>query len=167
MILGFLLILALFFGLGALMGAPYLPILRRDQASLLELCELKPGQTLLDLGSGDGRLLRLAASRGIRGIGYEINPLVYLVSLVVCWPYRRLIKLHLADFWQVRLPEADVIYVFLIDRYMAKLDRKLIAELKRPTPVVSFVFKIPGREPVKSTRNAARYEYPASALMTK
>ena len=59
--------------------------------------------------TGDGRLLRTAASRGIRGIGYEINPLLVLISRLVCWRYRRLITIHLADFWRVQLPPADAI----------------------------------------------------------
>jgi 16S rRNA A1518/A1519 N6-dimethyltransferase RsmA/KsgA/DIM1 with predicted DNA glycosylase/AP lyase activity len=120
---------------------------------------LKSGQTLVDLGSGDGRLLRAAAQRGIRSIGYEINPFVYLVSLIVTWRYRKLITIHLADFWQTKLPPADAIYVFLIDRLMPKLDQKLTADVSRPTPVVCFVFKIPGRKPISENRNATIYEY--------
>lgn len=147
------------FGLGAWLGAPYLPILRRDHQALLDLCELRAGQTLLDLGSGDGRLLRYAASRGINCIGYEINPLVYAVSLIVCWRYRSRITIHLANFWSVKLPPADAVYVFLIDRYMRKLDHKLSAEITRPTPVVSYIFDIPGRKAQKSLPNAKRYLY--------
>lgn len=157
--LAIVLVIILAFGLGAWRGAPYLPILRRPAEELLDLSELKPGQTLIDLGSGDGRLLRLAAKRGIRGIGYEINPWLYLVSKVVCWRYRRLITLHLADYWLVRLPPADAVAVFLIQRYMKRLDEKLEQELKRPGVLVSFVFSIPGRTPTRSTKNSFRYDY--------
>ncbi|MBW3538256.1 hypothetical protein KY386_02060 [Candidatus Parcubacteria bacterium] len=150
------------FGLGAVLGAPYLPVLRRDVEALLDLAALKPGEHLIDLGSGDGKLLKAAARRGLRATGYEINPLLYLVSRLNCWRYRRLVTIHLADFWRVPWPPAEAIYVFLIGRYMAKLDRQMQRRLQRPTRVVSYVFEIPGRRPVASTKNAHCYRYPIS-----
>jgi hypothetical protein len=147
------------FAVGAWLGAPYVPILRRDYEPVLDLADLKAGQTLIDLGSGDGRLLRAAARRGYHGIGYEINPFLYLASLLVTWRYRRIVRIHLADFWRVSLPPADAIYVFLIDRHMARLDRKLKTELTHATPVISFVFRIPGRTPDRQTPNTYRYHY--------
>ncbi len=145
---------------GALRGAPYLPILKADIAGFWGLAELRPGDTLIDLGSGDGRLLRAAAQRGIRGIGYEINPLLYIISLLVCWRYRHLITIHLGDFWTLRLPQVDVIYVFLIGRYMAKLEAKLTDELTTPTVVISHAFELPGREPTRTVGASFRYDLP-------
>ena len=147
------------FGIAAIIGAPYVPILGRDTTALLNLAELKPGQTIIDLGSGDGRFLRAAARRGYRGIGYEINPFLYAVSRVVTWRYRHNVAIHLADFWHTAVPPADAIYIFLIARLMPKLDTKLTRELTAATTVVSFVFPIPGRIPETTTRNAFRYRY--------
>ena len=147
------------FGVAAIIGAPYVPILSRDSRALLAFADLKPGQTIIDLGSGDGRFLRAAARQGYRGIGYEINPFLVLISRIVTWRYRHLITIRLADFWKTNLPPADAIYVFLIERLMPKLDQKLAKEISRPTPVVSFVFTIPGRTPEATLRNAARYRY--------
>jgi hypothetical protein len=151
--------IVLAFGLGAWRGAPYVPILHRPAQDLLDLADLKPGQTLIDLGSGDGRLLKLAAQRGIRGIGYEINPWLWLISVVNCRPYRDRVEIHLADFWRVELPPANAISVFLIDRYMARLGTKLERELTIPTTVVSYVFAIPGKKPAVTTKNSFRYDY--------
>ncbi len=146
------------FGLGALRGAPFLPVLKGEVGALLDLAQLESGQCLMDLGSGDGRLLKAAARQGCRGIGYEINPWLYLYSLVNCWSYRRQIKLRLADFWKSDWSEADVIVVFLIKRQMIKLDRQL-ADLRRPVRVVSYIFEIPGRRPIAQNRNAFVYQY--------
>jgi len=154
-----LLSIVLAFGLGAWRGAPYVPILRRPAQDLLELADLKPGQTLVDLGSGDGRLLKLAAEQGIRGIGYEINPWLWMVSIVNTRPYRHLVQIHLADYWQVKLPPADAVAVFLIQRFMGRLETKLEAELERPTTVVSYVYALPHKKPAKTTKNAFRYDY--------
>jgi predicted RNA methylase len=147
------------FGIGAILGAPYVPILHRDSRRLLKLAGLKPGQTLVDLGSGDGRLLRAAASQGIRCIGYEINPYLVWVSRIVCWRYRKLVTIHTADIWHTRLPDADVIYIFILDKFMARLDEKFTAEITKPTKVVSYVFKLPGRTPIEETSNTYVYQY--------
>lgn len=148
------------FGVAVFVGAPYVPILRRDYGPLLDLADLKPGQTLVDLGSGDGRLLREVAKRGVRAVGYEINPVLYVISRVVCWRYRKLVTIRLRDYWHVTLPPADIIYVFLLASYMSQLDRKLTAELTRPTLVVSFVFQIPGRSVIRASNNTFVYDYP-------
>ncbi len=147
------------FGLGAVMGAPYLPIRNPDVQAALDLAKLKSGQTIIDLGSGDGRILLAAARRGAHAIGYEINPLLFLVSLIRTWPYRHNVTIHLRDYWQTLLPPADVIYTFLLDRYTARLDTKLTSELTRPTKVVSYIFKMP-RKPVAKTYNTWLYRYP-------
>lgn len=162
MIIVGLVVLAVCFALGAVFGAPYLPILTKDSQRLLDLADMKAGQTLLDLGCGDAKLLRAAARRGIKGIGYEINPLVFIVAWLSCLRYRKLVKIRLANFWLVSWPPADVIYVFLIERYMPKLDCQLQARIKHPVQVVSYVFQIPGRQAVRSTNNAWVYSYPNS-----
>jgi 16S rRNA A1518/A1519 N6-dimethyltransferase RsmA/KsgA/DIM1 with predicted DNA glycosylase/AP lyase activity len=149
-----------FFGLGSLLGAPYLPIRRQDREELLDLVDLKPGQTIIDLGSGDGTLLKAAAKRGLRVVGYEINPVLWLISLVRCFKYRKLVSVRLGNFWNQKLPQAEVIYVFLIDRYMEKLKRKLESEIKSPTAVVSYVFELPAVAPIKKTHNAYIYRCP-------
>jgi SAM-dependent methyltransferase len=154
-------VVVLAFGLGVIKGAPYVPILRRERTALFDLADLQPGQTILDLGSGDGRLLRAAAARGIRAIGYEINPLLVLISWIVCWRYRHLVQIKLANMWQAKLPPADAIYIFLLDRYMVRLDQKLTAEITRPTKVISHVFEIPGRTPVKQSAMTRIYLYGA------
>lgn len=154
-----LMVVSLCFGLGAWLGAPYLPVLSRDIEALLDLAKVGAGQTVVDLGSGDGKLLRAAARRGAIGIGYEINPIVYAISWLLCWPYRKRIKLYMRNYWQVPLPACDVVYVFLIDRYMSKLDAKILSETSKPVKLVSYVFKVPGRTPKYSSHNAYVYLY--------
>jgi hypothetical protein len=147
------------FGLGALLGAPYVPILRRDSERILKISALKPGQTLIDLGSGDGRLLRAAAARGIHCIGYEINPYLVIVSRIVCWRYRKLVRIYTANLWTIKLPPADVIYIFLQDRHMTRLENKFRTEIARPTKVISYVFKLPHTTPTAETPNTFIYEF--------
>ena len=72
-----ILLLVIFsFSLAIFFGPPYLPIFNNRLAQIIELGQLKSGDRLIDLGCGDGRLLRYAAKRGIQVIGYEINPIL-------------------------------------------------------------------------------------------
>lgn len=162
-----LFVLVIGFGLGAWLGAPYVPILASDRNKLLELADLKPGQTIIDLGSGDGRLLYAAAKQGLKGIGYEINPLLVLVSRLLLWRYRTQVQIHWANFWHMKLPPADVIYVFLITRYMARLEQKLTTEIAHPTLVVSYVFALPESDPIRQNDTAAVYQFPKRGQLPK
>jgi hypothetical protein len=156
-----LFVILLLFGFVLLFGAPYLPTLKAQQADALKLLGLKPGQTMLELGSGDGRMLIAAAKEGIRAIGYELNPLLVLYSKAITFKYRGLITIKWANFWRVPLPPCDGMYVFLLDRYMSTLDKKITQEKHSYVKLVSYAFKVPGK-PVKTEVNGMfLYEYPA------
>lgn len=140
------------------MGAPYVPTLKKSGNDLLNMADLKPGATIIDLGSGDGAFALQAAKRGYKVIGYEINPILVVVAKLRTMRYRKNVTIYLRDFWRVELPQADAIYVFLIDRYMRKLGDKLTKELNKPTLVVSHVFKIPNMKPIKENQNTVVYK---------
>lgn len=148
------------FAIVLLFGAPYVPTLKQQQQDALLLLRLKPGQTLLELGSGDGRMLRAAAEQGIYAVGYELNPILVLVSYIVCFKYRTNIRIHWGSFWNGNWPEVDGIYVFLHTRFMERLDKKIIQECSgKKVKVVSYAFKIPNR-PIARTKDALfLYEY--------
>lgn len=139
-------------------GAPFLPTLSPQVKAALELAKLKPGQTLLELGSGDGRVMLAAARSGLNVIGYELNPLLVVYSRLRTWRYRKQVKVVWGNFWRHKLPKSDGIFVFLLDRYMARLDKKIIQDLGRGVKLVSFAFKVPGRR-VSSTSKSANGLY--------
>lgn len=159
MLLLVLFVVLLAFAIAGMMGAPYVPILKRDSDALLALSNLKSGQTLVDLGSGDGRLLAAAASQGIHCIGYEINPFMVVISKVVCWRHRKLVTIKFRNLWSTPLPPADAIYVFLMPKFMPRLNDKLASEIHKPTVVISYAFEIPGPEAVRRNVNTYVYEY--------
>lgn len=118
--------LVLTFGLVVFVGAPYLPTLKPGVEEAIRLTGLKRGQTLLELGSGDGRVLLAAAKQGIHATGYELNPILVVWSKLITWRYRRLVVVKWGNYWLAKWPETDAIYVFLLQKYMKKLDNKIV-----------------------------------------
>lgn len=159
MIVSIIVIVFLVFGFVVFFGAPYLPTLKNSGKAALDLLALKPGQTLLELGSGDGRFMREAAKRGLKVVGYEINPILYLVSRTTTWKYRSQVKIVWGNFWKAEWPDHDGIYVFLIDKYMEKLDKKIKTKSKKGVKLASNSFKIPGKKPALETYGVYLYIY--------
>lgn len=156
--IGFTVILA--YGIVLLFGAPYLPTMKKDRQAALDLLNLKPGQVLIDLGSGDGSLLVSAAQRGLKAVGYEINPFLWLYSWLRTRRYGHNVKVKLRSFWRADLAGADGVFVFLITHHMGNLD-KLISRKgsKKSLRVVSHAFTIPGRKPTKKSGALFLYIY--------
>ncbi|MBI2008899.1 class I SAM-dependent methyltransferase [Candidatus Saccharibacteria bacterium] len=141
-------------------GAPYLPTMKSQKENALDLLGLKPGQTLVDLGSGDGGILVLAAERGLKAVGYEINPFLWLISRLRTLRYGRRVKIKLRSFWGADLSQADGVFVFLITHKMEQLDRLLsVRKSKKSLPVVSYAFKIPGKKHLKKSGALFLYQY--------
>lgn len=140
-------------------GAPYLPTLEPQIKAGLDLADLKPGQTLIELGSGDGRVLIAAATRGWNAVGYELNPLLAAYSWLRVRKYRKQVRIVWGNFWRQSLPPAEAIFVFLLDRYMDKLDEKIQKESPKPVKLISFAFQVPGRKAAKQNKGLFLYQY--------
>ena len=151
-------LLALCFGMVLLFGAPYVPTLSRQVEIALQMANLQPGQVLLELGCGDGRMVAAAASRGIRVVAYELNPIMYWITWLRTRPYRRSVHLIWGNYWTDEWPKADVIYVFLLNRYMAKLEQKII-QRNYSCSLISFAFQIPGRRPDAVREGLFKYDF--------
>lgn len=157
----FLVVIVLIFAFGfvILYGAPYLPTHSKTTTEALDLLNLKPGQKLLELGSGDGRILREAAKRGIYSVGYELNPLLVAWSRCINYKYRKFITVTWGNYWQHKLQPSDGIYVFLLEKYMSKLNKKIEQETTQNVKLVSYAFTIKDRQPTKAKNGLFLYEY--------
>lgn len=149
-------ILLLAFGGVILRGAPYVPTLDAQAKTALELLDLKPGQTLLELGSGDGKVLVAAARAGLNVVGIELNPFLVVISWLRTRRYRKQVRIIWGDFWRVRWPACDGVFSFLLGRFMPRLDTRMRAVGK---PLASFAFQIPGREADAEKSGVYLYRY--------
>jgi hypothetical protein len=157
-------VVVLCFGFVVMFGPPYVPTLKPQARIAIEMINLKPGETLLELGSGDGKILKMFAEVGVNGVGYELNPILVIISRLRTWQYRRQVKIVWGNLWNSKKwPEADGIFVFIMQKDMAKLDNKIMqwhAGKSKPVKLVSFAFTIPGKRPVKQNkRGVYLYEY--------
>jgi len=118
---------------------------------MLQLARVQPGEVLYDLGSGDGRIVIMAAKEfGARAFGVEIRKDLYEQSMA------RIKDLGLADratiinasFFDVDLSNADVVTMYLLTSVNERLKPKLERELRPATRVVSHDFEVPGWRPV-------------------
>lgn len=126
--------------LPALSGQPWVPANKNRIHRALEKAELKPGEVLYDLGSGDGRVL-IAAARdfGARAVGVEISPLLYAMAWIKVQSagVGRLVHLYWGSYYKTKLVDADVVYLYLTSRNANHLREKLGEELKTGARVVS------------------------------
>lgn len=143
--------IVLLFGLVVLRGAPYVPTKRKLLDKAFDtLYPLKDTDVLVDIGSGDGVVLRAAAARGARAIGYELNPILVVIARLLS--RSPLISVRLADFWRVELPkDTTVIYTFGESRDIRKMYRKAertAAANGTTIAFISFGFEVPGEKAV-------------------
>ena len=140
-------------------GAPFVPTGRRATEVMLNLAELAPGQPMLDVGSGDGRIVIAAALRGARAHGVELNP------WLVWWARWRakmagvggLAKFTCGNLWSFNCAPYDVVTLYGLGPMMRKLEQKLDRELKPNARVVSHAFRFPNWQPVRSEHGVYLY----------
>jgi SAM-dependent methyltransferase len=114
-------------------------------AAAMELLRLQPGETFVDLGCGDGRVLRAArAAADVQAVGYELNPYAALKSW---WRGDRKTRVRMVDFRYAELGQADAAFAYLMPHAMAPLAMQLEAQLKPGARVVVIDFACPDWTP--------------------
>lgn len=155
-----LLVVLILAGFTVFFGPPYLPVLKRQTDAALDLLALKPGDTLLELGSGDGRVLVAAAKRGINVVGIELSPVLVIISWLATRRYHKHVRIIWGSYFRTPWPQADAIYTFMIARHMTKLDRHIGQwRTGRPVRLVSVAFVVPGKKPADVKDGVYLYNY--------
>ena len=142
-------ILLLTFAYGAVRGAPYVPTWGSDVNRFLKRVGNIHSKKVYDLGCGDGRLVVAAARRGADAVGYEVSCIPYILARIrVLFASARSVHIRFRDFWFEDISDADVVYVFLMQKVYPKLKAKCEKELRPGTIVVLYVWPMDGWEPV-------------------
>jgi len=132
--------------------APYVPSPEGVVTSMLAAAEVKEGELVYDLGSGDGRVLIAAAKEfKARSIGVEISPKLVQESTekIKAEGLEEHCKVILGDALDVNLSDADVVVLYLLTSSNELLRPILEQELKPGARVVSHDFEVRGWKPSK------------------
>jgi hypothetical protein len=140
---------------------PYVPTPQEVVERMLEIARVGPHDYLIDLGSGDGRIVVTAAKKyGTRGFGVDLNPERIRESNENA---RRAgvadkVAFYQRDLFETSLAEATVITMYLLPQVNVELRPKLL-ELRPGTRIVSHDFDMGDWKPDTYIKMDARDKY--------
>jgi len=140
----------------------YVPTPQAVVDEMLKVANVKKGDVLYDLGSGDGRIVITAAKRfGIRGIGIDIDPerIAEAKENARKQGVSHLVTFKQTDLFTTDIGEATVVTLYLLPRLNLKLRSKLFSELKDGTRIVSHAFDMAEWAPEKHLKVDGRDVY--------
>ncbi len=151
-----------------LIGAPWAPTRMRVLKKAFDDITIGEKDTVVDLGAGDGSIIREAARRGARAIGYELSPIMWAVARIRTFRVKNA-RISYGNFLTKPLPgDATLVFLFLMPKHMDTIRSFLSRQrMGQRTLVLSYAFSFPGIVPVKVYREekcAPLYLYELSAL---
>jgi SAM-dependent methyltransferase len=121
----------------------YYPTPDETVTEMLRLADIKQGDVLYDLGSGDGRIPIMAAQLyGIRAVGIEIDPKMVAVAEEQARQanVESLVSFYNADMFRSNISEATVVTLYLSNKLNLLLRPKLLTELQPGSRILSHDF---------------------------
>jgi len=147
---------------------PYVPSTDLNVDEMLRLAQVRPGDLVYDLGSGDGRIV-IAAARdwGARGVGVELD------SKLVAQSRERAqqegvadrVSFQQGDVLKAPIGDATVVTMYLLTPLVERLKPRLLAELKPGTRIVAHEYGFSDWKAdrhVQVSKNFYLYVVPAS-----
>ena len=127
----------------------FVPTPEKVVKKMLDMAKVKKGETVYDLGCGDGRIVVTAArDYGAKGKGFDIDPQRIKESKANVKENKveKMVEIRQEDIFELDLKEADVITLYLLP----SLNVKLIPQLDKLRPgvrIVSHDFDMEGVKP--------------------
>jgi len=144
-----MLVVMLSFALG---GAPFALTPMPVRKKMMEMAGVRKGETVYDLGCGDGRLLIEASKKyGARAVGIEVCPPVYWLARFRIWLSGARVRLLRQDVRRADFSDADVVFCYLLPGHMKKLENAF-RQLKKGSRIISHQFEIPGWTPAECSK---------------
>ncbi|MDP3974315.1 MAG: methyltransferase domain-containing protein [Candidatus Daviesbacteria bacterium] len=155
--------LTLFISFGVLIGcaiglswfagsdAPFVPTKMENIRKILKLANVGRGRKFYELGSGDGRVVIEAAKLEADAVGIEQS----LIRVIYSRYTASRLKLKNAKFYHGNIfskdyTDADVIYIYLLNKGVGRLEEKLKKELKKGSVVITQTYHFPNWKPYQS-----------------
>lgn len=123
---------------------PFVPATSAQVENVLRALRARSG-TLVDIGSGDGRIVIAAAKHGFLASGFELNPWLVWYSRYKAWRegVHRSTSFHISDLWKVSFAQYSNVVIFGVPQMMDQLELKLTNELPSTAKVVACRFPFP------------------------
>jgi precorrin-6B methylase 2 len=140
----------------------YVPTPPDVVAAMLKVANIKKGDVLYDLGSGDGRIPITAAQKfGVRAVGIDINPerIKEANENAQKAGVTDRVKFLNEDLFEADISEATVVTLYLLDCLNEKLRPKLLRELRPGTRIVSHSFRMGEWQPEQTIDVNGRMVY--------
>jgi SAM-dependent methyltransferase len=131
---------------------PYVPTPQHVVEAMLKLADVKKGDVLYDLGSGDGRMVITAAKLyGVKGTGIDIDPkrIQEANENAKKMGVQDQVRFLNQDLFESDFHDATVVTLYLLPGINMKLRPKLWKELKPGTRIVSHSFDMGEWQPEK------------------
>ncbi|XP_076972959.1 ATP synthase subunit C lysine N-methyltransferase isoform X2 [Tamandua tetradactyla] len=127
---------------------PFVPATPKQIENVLTMLRCRKG-SLVDIGSGDGRIVIAAAKEGFTSVGYELNPWLVWYSRYRAWRegVHDSAKFYISDLWKVTFSQYTNVVIFGVPQTMPLLQRKLELELGEDARVIACRFPFPGWTP--------------------
>ncbi|HWP57854.1 MAG TPA: methyltransferase domain-containing protein [Candidatus Acidoferrales bacterium] len=142
---------------------PFVPTPQEVVERMLALAQVKKGDVVYDLGSGDGRIVITAAKKyGAKAVGFEIDPELIKQSREAIRKegLGHLAEIREQDILTVDLSPASVVTMYLLPSVNLQLRPKVMAQLKPGARVVSHAFDMGDWKPDKTeaVKDSSGYE---------
>jgi predicted O-methyltransferase YrrM len=142
--------------------APYVASPTHVVDRMLELANIKPGETVFDLGSGDGRVLIAAAVKyKAKGVGVEISPKLVAQATANIQKEGLADQVHVVegDVLAADLTGADVVFIYLATPLNEKLRPRFERFLKAGARVISHDYAVPGWKAARTEKADDRHAH--------
>jgi ribosomal protein L11 methylase PrmA len=124
-------------------GVPYVPLSKKQLQDIAKNIQVNKNDRIIDLGCGDGRVLRLFEQQGAKDLtGYEINLWAYILARIKNKIHHSRANVYCQDFNQINLNRYNIIFCYLLESYLSGLRTKFEQELKPGTKIISYGFAI-------------------------
>jgi precorrin-6B methylase 2 len=132
---------------------PYVPTPQEVVERMLELAQVKKGDVVYDLGSGDGRIVVTAAKKyGVKAIGFEIDPerIKESAENIKKAGVGDLVEIRQQDIRTVDLSPATVLTMYLLPEVNLMIRPNIWKQMKPGSRVVSHDFDMGDWKPLKT-----------------
>ncbi|XP_070443316.1 ATP synthase subunit C lysine N-methyltransferase isoform X2 [Equus przewalskii] len=131
---------------------PFVPATTKQIENVVKMLRGRRG-SVVDVGSGDGRIVIAAAKEGFAAAGYELNPWLVWYSRYRAWRegVQGSAKFYISDLWKVSFSQYSNVVIFGVPQMMPQLEKKLELELEYNARVIACRFPFPHWTPDQVT----------------